>query len=177
VETGERGVIRPSLRDSSVSRTIPSVEIETPGLLSNVSPGLKITAFNIGLRYCLQADARFMNGEHYRSHKGRRALALVCVVLIAVGAFMVVRSHSHRSGLMTLDPDGTMRLGTVPLRNTNVRDAALTVVGHLNNGTISFSSTGTVTLSNFGGTFQALQRAGITNVIIRTRGASATVGP
>jgi hypothetical protein len=74
---------------------------------------------------------------------------------------------------MTLDPDGTMRLGTLPLRNTNIRNAALTVVGHLNHGTISFSATGAVTLSNIGGTFQAMHRAGITNVIIRS-GKSAS---
>jgi biopolymer transport protein ExbD len=126
----------------------------------------------------LQVDARFMNGEHYRGHKGKRALALVCAALLAValGALMAVHSHSHRSDLMTLDRDGTMRLGTVPLRNTNVRDAALTVVGHLNNGTVSFSATGAVTLSNIAGTMQAMRRAGITNVTIRSGGASATVG-
>lgn len=96
-------------------------------------------------------------------------MVLVCVVLLALGlgAFTMVRSHSHRSDLMTLDPDGTMRLGAVPLRNTNLRNAALTVVGHLNNGKISLSSTGTITMSNIAGTMQAMQRAGITNVTIR----------
>ena len=115
-----------------------------------------------------------MNADHHRSHKGRWFVALVCAMLLAaaLGAYMVVRSHSHRSDLMTLDPDGTMRLGTVPLRDTNIRNAALTVVGHLNNGTISFSATGSVTITNIVGTMQAMQRAGITNVIIRSGKAS-----
>lgn len=108
-----------------------------------------------------------MNAEHHRGAGLRWALAVVCVVLLALGAFTVARLHSHRSDLMTLDPDGTMRLGSVPLHNTNLRNAALTVVGRLNNGTVSFSSTGAVTLTNFAGTMQAMHRAGITNVIIR----------
>ncbi|HLX69772.1 MAG TPA: hypothetical protein VKV04_09120, partial [Verrucomicrobiae bacterium] len=74
------------------------------------------------------------------------------------------------SNLMTLDPDGTMRLGSVPLRNTNVRDAALMVVGHMNDGTISFSATGAVTLSNIAGTMQEMRRAGVSNIVIRGGG-------
>jgi hypothetical protein len=111
-----------------------------------------------------------MKVEYHRSHKGRWALALVCVVLLALGAFMAVRWHGRRPELMTLDPDGTMRIGTVPLRNTNLRNAAFKVVSHLDNGTVTFSSTGAVTLSNFVGTFQAMQRAGITSVVIRGGG-------
>lgn len=97
-------------------------------------------------------------------------MALVGVVLLALaaGAFMMARSHAHRSDLMSIDGDGTMRLGSVPLRNTNVRDAALTVVSHLNNGTVSFSATGTVTLSNIAGTMQEMRRAGISNLVIRS---------
>lgn len=129
-----------------------------------------IAASNARQRSGSQAGVRVMNGEHHRGLKVRWAPALVCVVLLglALGAFIVVRSHSHRPGLMTLDPDGTMRLGPVPLRNTNVRDAALTVVGHLNNGTVSFSSTGAVTISNIAGTLQAMHRAGVSNIIIRS---------
>ena len=126
-----------------------------------------------GLRYCLQADV--MNGEHDRGRGGKWVLALVGVVLLAlaVGAFMMARSRSHRSDLMTLDADGTMRLGSVPLRNTNVRDAALTVISHLNNGTISFSSTGAVALSNIAGTMQEMRRAGVSNLVIRSGKAAA----
>jgi hypothetical protein len=109
-----------------------------------------------------------MNADHHRSHKGRWVAALVCVVLLAAGGFMAVRLHSHRSGLMTLDPDGTMRFGSVPLRNTNLRDAALTVVSHLNNGTISLSATGSVTLSNIAGTLQEMHRAGATSIVIHS---------
>ena len=111
-----------------------------------------------------------MNEEQHPGHPGRGgkwAVALLCVGLVAMGAFFLMRSRLHRSDLMTMDPDGTMRLGSVPLSNTNVRDAALTVVGRLNNGTVSFSATGAVTLSNIAGTFQAMQRAGITSVVIR----------
>ncbi len=111
-----------------------------------------------------------MNAEHHRGRGGKWALAVVCVVVLAVGAFFVVSSHSHRSNLMTLDPDGTMRLGAVPLRNTNVRDAALMVVGHMNDGTISFSATGAVTLSNIAGTMQEMRRAGVSNIVIRGGG-------
>ena len=113
-----------------------------------------------------------MNAEQHGGARGRWALVFAGFALLAlgVGTFVVMRSHAHRSDLMTLDPDGTMLLGSVPLRNTNVRDAALTVVGHLNNGTVSFSSTGAVTLSNLAGTMQAMQRAGITSVVIRGGG-------
>lgn len=100
----------------------------------------------------------------------------VCVVLLGLGAFILVRSHSHRSDLITLDRDGTMRLGTLPLRDTNIRNAALTVVGHLNDGKILLSATGAVTLTNISGMLQTMRRAGISNVIIRSRGASATIG-
>lgn len=111
-----------------------------------------------------------MDEEHHRGRGGKLALAIVCVVLLALasGTFMAVRSHSHRSDLMSIDGDGTMRMGSVPLRNTNVRDAALTVVSHLNNGTVSFSATGTVTLSNIAGTMQEMRRAGVSNLVIRS---------
>jgi biopolymer transport protein ExbD len=111
-----------------------------------------------------------MNGEHHRGRVGKWGLAFLCAVLpaMALSAFVLMRSHSHRSDLMTLDSDGTMRLGSVPLRNTNVRDAALTVVSHLNNGTVSFSATGAVTLSNIAGTMQEMRRAGVSNLVIRS---------
>ena len=118
-----------------------------------------------------------MNAEHHCSPQRKWALAILCAALLAMVAFIVVRSHAHRSDLMTLDPDGTMRLGSVPLRNTNIRNAALTVVGHLNDGTISFSSTGPVTLSNFAGTLQAMHRAGVTSVVIRAGSSSAKPSP
>lgn len=51
LQYAQRRDAQPSLRDSFVMRGVPGVE--TTGLLSVVPPGLKITAFNTALHYCL----------------------------------------------------------------------------------------------------------------------------
>jgi biopolymer transport protein ExbD len=95
----------------------------------------------------------------------------MCAVLLALVGLALAHSHSKQSDIITLDSNGTMRLGTVPLRNTNLRNAALTVVSRLNDGKISFTATGAVTMTNFAEMLGAMHRAGISNVVIRSGSA------
>ena len=84
-----------------------------------------------------------MNLEHHRRRTGGwLALAIVCASLLVLAAFVIVRAHPSYSALIKIDSNGTTRLGPLPLRNTNIRDAAFTVLSHLNSrSTVSVSGT------------------------------------
>jgi L-arabinose isomerase len=60
----------------------------------------------------------------------------------------------------------------LPLRNTNLRDAAFTAVSHLNKGTVSVAASGSAKMSDFVKTMDAMQRAGITSFTFRTVSAA-----
>src|SRR5215472_4977399 len=98
----------------------------------------------------------------------------VRALFAALVVFGIMRSHGL--GLIRLDAKGTTRLGPVPLANTNVRDAVFTVASHLNGGTVSVSVAQSTSISNLLETYRAMQRTGLTSVIVRVDGPSVTQG-
>ena len=64
---------------------------------------------------------------NYRWH-----LAII-IVVVAVGVFSVVLTSSKPAGpkliTVSMDTNGTARIGGVPLANTNIRDAAFLAMG------------------------------------------------
>jgi len=96
-------------------------------------------------------------------------------LLLALGVFLTMRARSGGSAgsaLIRIDSNGTTRLGPVPLRNTNLRDAAFTAVSHLNKGTVTVAASGSARMSDFVKTVDAMQRAGITSLTFRADSAA-----
>ncbi len=94
-----------------------------------------------------------------------------------MGTFLATRSRSSwsaRSTLLMIDTNGTTRLGPLPLRNTNLRDAAFVAVSHLNKGTVTVSAEETIKFSDLLKTMDAMKWAGITNVMMRTERSPST---
>jgi len=85
--------------------------------------------------------------------------------------FVVIRSPPIHVALIKIDSSGTPRLGPLPLGNTNLRDAAFTVVSHINAGGVSVSVSESGKVSDLVRTLDAMQRAGIKSVTIRTERA------
>lgn len=115
-----------------------------------------------------------MSAEHQRSTGGWWwALAIICAVLFVSVAFLTTRSRPTHSTLISIDSNGTTRLGPLPLRNTNLRDAAFTAVGHLNSSTVRVSVAESVKIADFSKTVLAMQRAGIspTSMIFHIEGS------
>src|SRR6476646_5152524 len=82
-----------------------------------------------------------MNVERYRRGAGGwLALAIVYMFFVMLATFRVMRLRQPHSVMIKVDSNGTTRLGPLSLSNTNLRDAAFTVVGHLNSGTVSVSA-------------------------------------
>jgi biopolymer transport protein ExbD len=120
-----------------------------------------------------EAAAHAVNSEHHRhSTGGWLALAVICALLRALGAFTVTRSRLSRASLIKIDSNGTTRLGPLPLANTNLRDAAFTAVGHLNSGTVSVSAASSAKLSDVAATVAAMKQAGVTSVTFRVTGTN-----
>jgi len=114
-----------------------------------------------------------MSIEHdHRSIRGWFALAIVCGLLLALAVFFVTRSRSSRSALITIDSNGTTRFGPLPLRNTNLRSAAFTAVGYLNNGTASLSVAESAKIGDIAANFDAMRKAGITSVTFHVTGTN-----
>lgn len=105
-----------------------------------------------------------MNIEH---QPRRLILGIVCALMLGVVAFIVTRPLSPASTQIRIDPDGTTRLGPLPLRNTNIRDAAFTVVSRLNHGAAEVSVANSSNMSELVKTLNALQRAGVTSLRLR----------
>jgi biopolymer transport protein ExbD len=84
-----------------------------------------------------------------------------------------MRLHPTRSALINIDSNGTTRLGPLPLRNTNLRDAAFTVVGHLKSSNVSVSAADSAMFSSVVETVAAMNRAGITSIALRVDPAPA----
>src|ERR1043166_8193388 len=101
-----------------------------------------------------------MNVERYRRGAGGwLALAIVCVSFVMLATFRVMRLRQPHSVMIKIDSNGTTRLGPLSLRNTNVRDAAFTVVGHLNSGTVSVSAANSAKFQDVVSTFDAMKQA------------------
>ena len=114
-----------------------------------------------------------MNVErHHRGTGGWLALAIVCALLFVVAAFVFMRVRPSHSALIKIDSNGTIRLGPLPLRNTNLRDAAFTAVGRLNGGTVSVSAADSTKFSDLAATVTAMRQAGITSVTLHVTGTN-----
>ena len=115
-----------------------------------------------------------MNVES-RGSRGWLPLAAIFVLLLALAGFVLARLRPVRSArftAITLDSNGTTRLGPLPLSNTNVRDAAFTIVNYLNNGTVAVSAAQSAKMSDLIKTVDAMQRAGVTSVSLRVSGTN-----
>src|SRR6188474_2437568 len=99
-------------------------------------------------------------GHRSRGARGWLALGTVCALLLVLAAIIVMRSPSNTSTLIRIDSNGTTRLGPVPLRNTNLRDAAFTMVGRLTSSTVSVSVAQSAQMSELAKTATAMNRAG-----------------
>ena len=119
-----------------------------------------------------------MNVEpQLRGSQGWLALTIICTLLLALGIYVMMRSQSGNSAgsaLIKIDSNGTTRIGPVPLRNTNFRDAAFTAVSYLNQGTVSVSASGSAKMSDFVKTLDAMQRAGMTSLTFRATSAAGS---
>ena len=100
--------------------------------------------------------------HHWRGIGGW--LALVCSLLLVLAVFCVMRSRRTHFALINIESNGTTRLGPLPLRNTNLRDAAFTAVGRLNSGTVSVSAADSAKFRDLVTTVAAMRQAGITSV-------------
>jgi biopolymer transport protein ExbD len=106
-----------------------------------------------------------MNVEHHRRGIGGwLGLAIVCALLLALAPFVALHLLPSHSALIKIDSDGTTRLGPLPLRNTNLRDATFTAVGHLNSGAVSLSAADSAKFGDVAATVAAMKQAGITSV-------------
>ena len=112
-----------------------------------------------------------MNAEHQpRGAGGWLTLAIVGTLLLALAAFVVMRSRPTHSALIKIDSNGTTRLGPLPLRNTNLRDAAFTAVGRLRSSTVLVSVAESAQMSEVVKTLAAMNQAGLTSVTLRLEG-------
>jgi len=113
-----------------------------------------------------------MNVDHQARGAGHWPVpAIFCALLVLLTAFIAMRSRSTRSALLEIDSKGTTRLGPLPLRNTNLRDAVFTAVAHLNSGTVSVSVAESATMNDFNKTALAMRRAGMTSITVRWDGS------
>jgi len=114
--------------------------------------------------------------RHGTGSRIKWAGVFVCALLAALAVFGIMRSGSRGLALIRLDAKGTTQLGPVPLANTNVRDAVFTVASHLNGGTVSVSVAQSTSISNLLETYRAMQRTGLTSVIVRVDGPTVSQG-
>src|SRR5262245_55695763 len=94
-------------------------------------------------------------------------IGIAGISLIVLASFSFLRARRNQSTLIHIDSNGTTRLGPLPLRNTNLRDAAFTAMGHLGSGTASVSAAKSAKFSDVAATVGAMRQAGITSVTIR----------
>jgi biopolymer transport protein ExbD len=93
--------------------------------------------------------------------------------LLMVVGFLMSPGQGARRATVTIDTNGTARLGGVlPLKNPAVRDAALSAVSHLNGGTASVVAGQATAFSDVVEMVKAMQKAGITSVTLRTEGST-----
>ena len=96
------------------------------------------------------------------------ASAIVCTLLVAWAAFLLIRSPQRSRATITIDSNGTARLGVLPLHNKTIRHLSLTAIGHLNSK-VSVSAAEGAPLTNVMDMFNAMNRAGITSVVVSLR--------
>ena len=87
-------------------------------------------------------------------------------------AFGVIRSRQFHAVVIKVDSNGTTRLGPLSLRNTNVRDAAFSVVSQLSSGTVAVSAADSAKFQDVVSTFDAMKQAGITSITLRATGTN-----
>ena len=104
--------------------------------------------------------------------RGKLALTMLCALLVVLATFWSIRSTQRNSGIISIDSNGTTRLGPLPLRDKKVRDAAFGVVGHLNSSTVSVSAASSAKFSDVVGTVAAMNRAGITSITFQSTGTN-----
>ena len=114
-----------------------------------------------------------MTVEHHRGGAGRwLALSIVCALLLALLAFGVTRLRQSPAVVIKIDSNGTTRLGPLSLANTNVRDAAFSVVSQLSSGTVSVSAANSAKFQDVVATFDAMKQAGITSITLQATGTN-----
>ena len=109
-----------------------------------------------------------MNAEQKtRSNRPWLALAIVGALFLGLATFVVMRSRPTDSALISIDSNGTTRLGPVPLHNTNLRDSAFAAISRFNQGTVTVSVAESAKMSDLVKTIVALKQSGMKSLRLR----------
>jgi len=89
-------------------------------------------------------------------------------LLIVLAVLTLVISRSGRRAVITIDANGTARLGVIPLQNQKVRYVTLKALARIQPGTGSVVVASSANYSNVIRMLRAMHNAGITNCAFRS---------
>ncbi len=95
----------------------------------------------------------------------------VIVVLLSFGSAHLYDRLSARPTIV-IENNGAAHLGVIPLKNKTVRHMTLQALAHVQSSTVSLAVARSARFSKVADLLDAMNRAGITSVVLRTEASS-----